>query len=290
MRPTLGVVAIAHNEAVDLPGFLKNTKHFADEIVIVDDGSDDDTVAMARAAGAVVVVSPRGPGEYFAHQRNKGIGAAKSDWLLHMDIDERVPPALAHEIFAAIKTTDKDAYDLTRQNHFLHRPMKSGAFHWCQIHLARREILRFSGLFHEATHIAGSPERIGQLKTPIAHLNEATFAERLVKSDRYLEELVIAARKAPPFGAYGIARAFLGTFLKRYFWQRGFVDGTAGLVFALHSATAAFRAKALVWDERTRQPRTALEAELAALWDAPLPLPRRRPFPLAKPAAEGRDA
>lgn len=264
---TLSVVAIAYNEATDLPGFLKNTARFADEVVIVDDGSTDGTVEMARAAGARVIVSPRGPGEYFSHQRNKGIDAATGDWLLHMDIDERVPPALAAEISRAIKA-NCDAYYLRRTNHFLHRPMRGGGFDtWREIHLARREVLRFSGLFHENTEVDAPPERIGEIKTPIAHLNEATFAERLVKSDRYLEELIVAARRRGPFGAFGIARAFAFTFAKRYLVQRGFLDGTAGLIFALHAGTAAFRAHALVWDEGTRTPRAELEDKLAALWD-----------------------
>src|SRR3972149_1078964 len=90
---TLGVVAISRNEERDLPGFLENLLPWVDEIIIVDDGSTDSTRKVAETAGEKVrfLVSPRMKGKYYADQRNKGIDAARSDWLIHMDIAESIP-------------------------------------------------------------------------------------------------------------------------------------------------------------------------------------------------------
>lgn len=269
-RPTLGVVAISYNEEEDLPGFLDHLLRFVDEIVIVDDGSTDATPSIAEAAGDKVrfVSSPRADGEYFSHQRNKGIDAARSDWLLHMDIDERVPPALAQEISAAIADPARDAYRLRRINYFMHRPMNGGGWpDWCQVHLARRQVLRFAGMFHEDCLVDTQRERIGTLATRILHFNENSFTKRLRKSDRYLEEVCAEVRRRRPrFAGRAIAGAFLREFLKRYIIKRGFRDGTPGLIAALHSATAQFRAHALVWDERNGRTRAELEAEVERLW------------------------
>jgi (heptosyl)LPS beta-1,4-glucosyltransferase len=91
-KPTLGVVAISYNEEIDLPGFLEHLVTWVDEIVIVDDGSTDSTEQIASNYGSKVkfIRSKRVKGEYYSDQRNKGIDNANSDWLLHMDIDERV--------------------------------------------------------------------------------------------------------------------------------------------------------------------------------------------------------
>src|SRR5205814_9674367 len=139
--PTLGVVAISHNEEQDLPSFLGHLLPWVDEIVLVDDGSTDHTPELAQAAAPKVkfITSPRQPGEYYSHQRNKGIDAAKSDWLLHMDIDERMTPELAEEILAGIREVGKDGYRFRRLNFFLHRPIRSSGWqNWNLIHLARR--------------------------------------------------------------------------------------------------------------------------------------------------------
>ncbi len=191
--PTLGVVAISYNEEEDLPGFLENLLPWVDEIVIVDDGSTDTTESIAAAAGDKVrfVIAPRQEAEFFSHQRNKGIACSQSDWLLHMDIDERVTSGLAKEILAAVRNPDYDAYRYRRLNYFLHRPMQGGGWQdWNLVHLSRREIFHFEGMFHEHCIVDVPDDRIGQLHEKMHHLNDRSFRERIRKSETYLIEVV----------------------------------------------------------------------------------------------------
>ena len=139
--PTLGVVAISYNEERDLPAFLEHLLPWVDEIVLVDDGSTDRTVEIAQAAGEKVsfLVHKMETESGFGGQRNFGIESARSEWLLHMDVDERVPPTLAREIREAIPLGGFNAYRYRRKNFFLHRPMRGGGWQtWNAPHLARR--------------------------------------------------------------------------------------------------------------------------------------------------------
>jgi (heptosyl)LPS beta-1,4-glucosyltransferase len=127
--PTLSVLAMCRNEEKDLPAFLQHLLPWIDEIVLLDDGSTDRTVAIAKAAGEKVnlICSPRSKGEYFSDKLNLGLKYVTSDWVMRMDIDERIPPALRREILAAIRVPDVDAFSYHRHNFFLHRPV-TGAF------------------------------------------------------------------------------------------------------------------------------------------------------------------
>ena len=268
--PTLGIVAISYNEERDLPGFLGNLQSWVDEIVIVDDGSTDITESLANAAGDKVkfIVSPRNENEYFSHQRNKGIDAARSDWLLHMDIDERVTPELATEIRDAIKNKNMDAYRYRRLNFFFHRPMKGGGWQdWNLVHLAKRGVFRFGGMFHEDCLVDAPPERIGQLKSKMWHLNDESYLARMNKSNLYCQEQA-ARLKERNISIRWWHMLLIPTkeFVKKYLVRKGLRDGVPGLLFALHSTAAMFKACALVWDDQNGLSRRLLEDELKQQW------------------------
>ena len=269
-RPSLGAVAISYNEERDLPGFLENLSGWVDEIVVIDDGSSDRTEEIAAEYGAKVkfLRSPRQAGEYFADQRNKGIDAATSEWLLHMDIDERVTAELAKEILAAIRDPAFDGYRFRRLNHFMHRPMRGGGWQdWNLVHLARRERLRFSGMFHERCEVDSPPGRIGQLASPMVHLNEDCFEKRLSKSGVYAEEVIKQIEdRGKRVGALDLFGRPLVEAVRKYIFKKGFLDGIPGVISALHAATAIFRAHAVVWDRQNRVERAELEKTLADAW------------------------
>jgi len=271
-RPTLGVVAISRNEERDLPGFLENLLPWVDEIIIVDDGSTDGTSKIVETAGEKVhlIISPRVEGEYYADQRNKGIGVANSDWLIHMDIDERIPLNFALEILEAIRNPDYDAYRYRRLNYFLHRPMRGGDWRdWNLVHLARRECLRFSGMYHEKIELVVPQKRVGQLKNFMLHLNDESYEERLRKSAVYqVEESENIKHTNTSLGYFDILGSFVREFIYQYFWKRGFLDGVAGLIWAFHAASANNRAYILAWDEQNRIPREKLEEEIRSMWDS----------------------
>jgi glycosyltransferase involved in cell wall biosynthesis len=269
-QPTLGVVAISFNEERDLPAFLDHLVPWVDEIVIVDDGSEDQTrtIASRYPDKVTFIVAPRGSNEFFSHQRNKGIDAADSDWLLHMDVDERVTPELAREIVSAISRDDCDAYRFRRLNFFLHRLMRGGGWQrWNQIHLARREVLRFSGMYHEYCRVGAPVDRVGQLENLMWHLNDADYLERMEKSNRYCVEVAQRiSRKGRSVGPIQLLLRPVLLFGKRFILERGFLDGTAGMISALHSATAEFRALAIVWDEQHPVDRSTLENRIGEMW------------------------
>ena len=270
-RVSLGVVAICYNEEQDLPGFLEHLLPWVDEIVIVDDGSTDRSQEIAQAAGDKVhwINSPRKAGEYYADQRNKGIDASTCDWLLHMDIDERVTPQLAREILHAIRNPNFDAYRFRRLNYFLHRPLKrGGGGDWNREHLARRDCLRFSGMYHEEICLYVPPSRIGQLYGYMLHLNDRSYEERLWKSDRYQHELAqrIVDKKGH-VNALHIVSSFVAEFVYKYVWKLGFLDGSIGLIWALHCASARMRAHMIVWDNIHRISRDELEERVRLMWD-----------------------
>jgi glycosyltransferase involved in cell wall biosynthesis len=269
-RSTLGVVAISKNEERDLPGFLGHLLPWVDEIVIVDDGSTDRTAELARAAGPKVrfIISPRGGNEYFSGQRNKGIAAAASDWLLHMDIDERVTPELAREILQGVADSSKDGYRFRRLNFFLGRPMKSGAFSaWNLVHLARRQLFHFGGKMHESCLLDAPVERVGQLNGLMWHLNDDNYAERLRKSMLYCQiDAETLRERGKKVGVLALFIEPWGMFLRQYLRLGGWRDGIWGLFWSLHCADAHLRTLLVAWSWEQRGSRPRLEDDIRQQW------------------------
>lgn len=271
-RPTLGVVAIAKNEERDLPGFLSHLLPWVDEVVIVDDASTDRTVEIARAAGPKVRVVEHAmdPAAGFAGQRNVGIAAATCDWLLHLDVDDRVTPELALEMRAAIQDPTKDAYRYRLVNFFLHHRMRTGGWErWNNIRLARRGLHRFAKAVHETCVVDAPAERIGQLRHRMWHLGDESYAERIAKNRQYAQ---FEAKRIVASGCrvrwYHLL--FWPTYraLKAYLVHQGFRQGTLGLLHALFTFTSTFNWYACAWDEQHRPAREILERQVAAAWQA----------------------
>jgi (heptosyl)LPS beta-1,4-glucosyltransferase len=284
--PTLGVVAICRNEERDLPGLLSNVLPWVDELVLVDDGSTDRTLELAAAAGARVRVVHRRlePEGGFAAQRNAGIDAATADWLLHMDVDERVSPQLKAELLPAIARPAFDAYRYHRLNFFLHRPMRHGGLQrWHAAQLARRGLHRFERPIHEQCVISAEPARIGTLAGLMWHLNDEDFFERLRKNAQYAEtEAARILGRGKRVRWHDLLtrpaqRAVLG-----YLLDQGFRDGVPGLIWAMHTFAGTFNYWAAAWDLQQRIPRESLEALLEGGQPAPS---ARAPAGEAEPAA-----
>src|SRR5260370_13912149 len=116
VRAPIAVVIPTRNEAGQIGACIRHLD-WTDDIVVVDGGSTDDTVALARAAGARVITDgPRGIGE----QRNAGIAVARHEWVFALDADERIGPELAHEMMAlqADGRATHEAYRVKRRNAF----------------------------------------------------------------------------------------------------------------------------------------------------------------------------
>ena len=113
----LSIVLAVYNEEKNLAECLKSIEHIADEIVIVDGGSTDNTVEIAQKFGARVIKTTNPP--MFHINKQKALEAAKGDWILHLDADERVAPALAKQIQEAVKGYPIEIVDAKKQNLFI---------------------------------------------------------------------------------------------------------------------------------------------------------------------------
>jgi len=225
-RQPLSVVIITKNAANQLAACLESVS-FAEEIVVVDSDSSDGTAALAAMRGARVLQK-----EWlgFGAQKQFAVEAARHDWVLCLDADERVSEPLRASILAALATPATQAYAMPRCNRFMGSWLRHGEGYpdWSLRLFDRRHARWSDDPVHEKV-LTEAP--VGRIKGDLLHDSAETLAGYLDKQNRYTsmqaEALFKAGKRA------GVARLLLSPvlrFAKFYFLRLGFLDGTAGLV------------------------------------------------------------
>ena len=246
--PRLSVVIVTRNEEERIRACLEAVA-WADELIVVDAESEDKTASIARELTDHVIVRPW-PG--FAIQKNHGLDLARGAWILSLDADEIVSPALRAEIEGVVAADGPaDGYAVPRRNIFWGRWVRHGGLYpdW-QIRLFRRGRGRFSErAVHESVQVAGDVRRLaGHLE----HRSYRDVSDFLARADRYstlAAEDVIA--RGGRVHAWDLVLRPLGRFVGMYVLERGFLDGWRGFLLAALYAYYVLIRCAKVW-ERTR--------------------------------------
>lgn len=236
----LSVIVITKNEARHIAECLRSVA-FADERIVVDSGSTDDTREIAAAAGARVVSRPDWAG--FGVQKNRALALARGRWVLSLDADERSTPELAAEIEAVVASVEEKAaagYELDRLSSFCGQWMHHGDWYPDRVvRLFRRGSGTFSDdLVHERLILQGS---VGRLRGKLLHETMRDLDDALEKMNRYSTGRALDQRRQ---GRRGGLLPALGhgawAFVRCYGLRRGFLDGRLGLVLALYVAEGTY--------------------------------------------------
>ena len=234
----LSVAMATYNEEKNLDACLRAVKTWVDEIVIVDGGSTDRTVAIAKKYGATVIQTDNPP--IFHINKQKALDKCHGNWIFQLDADEVVDAPLRDEILRVIDRTDaKDAYYLPRKNYFIgHWLSKGGQYPDYLVRLFRNGKGSFPRKsVHEQIAVSGSA---GYLTQPLLHYTNRTFADYWRKADAYttLTADEFRAKKVGKnpivFIDYMLIKP-MWTFLRLFIRHKGFVDGVWGFLFALFS-------------------------------------------------------
>jgi glycosyltransferase involved in cell wall biosynthesis len=241
--PRLSAIIITRNEAHNI-GECLDALAFCEECIVVDGQSDDGTPDIARAKGAQV---SEAAWQGFGAQKNIALSRATGDWILSIDADERVTPALAQAIAAAIAKDGVDAYEMPRRSSFLGREMRHSG--WSPDHvlrLFRRDRARFSDdLVHERVICAG---RVGRLGEALLHYPVLRLEDAVGRMDRYSTagaQMFLAAGRRVSFTS-GITHG-LWSFLRAYVWRLGFLDGREGFLLAVANAEGTYYRYMKAW-------------------------------------------
>lgn len=238
---TISIVLATFNEEKNIRECLDSVKGLADEIVIVDGGSQDKTAQIAKEYGAKVVVTSNPP--IFHINKQKAIDMATKDWVLQLDADERVTPELQKELKSAIEQSNNrtiNGYWIPRKNWFLGRfLMKGGQYPDYTLRLYRRGKGKLPQKdVHEQAVVEGKTD---YLINPLIHMADQTFSRYLLRFNRYTDliakELEQQRIGYNPF--FGMKRLFvlpLWWFLLTYVRYKGFMDSWQGFLFSFFSA------------------------------------------------------
>lgn len=233
----LSVTLATYNEEKFIGRCLDAIKDIAFEIVIVDGKSTDKTVDVAKKYGAKIISVPNDY-ENFHRMKKKANDNANGDWILQLDADEVVSPALKREILKVIsENPEENGFWMPRANFFLGRFLKKGGVYpdyTLRLYRNGKGNLPAKSV-HEQAEVVG---KTGYLKNDLFHYNNPTFSVYIEKRYNHYTDIM--------------AKEIKGGFIRNVFWEPlfnknqgflsiyirhlGFLDGFAGFVWALFSA------------------------------------------------------
>ncbi|QZX95781.1 glycosyltransferase family 2 protein [Pantoea alfalfae] len=244
-RQRLSVVMIAKNEAELLPDCLASVS-WADEIIVLDSGSSDDTVEIATQAGAQVYRSDDWQG--YGIQRQRAQHYATGDMILMIDADERVSPELRAAIEQVlVAPPSRTIYSLGRSNLFLGRFMRHSGWYPDRVMRLYPRTFRYNdNLVHESLQSDGAP--VVALPGDLEHLTCRDLIAFQRKQLAYAEAWATERhRRGKRCGLFSVFSHTLGAFVKTLLLRAGFLDGTQGWILAVVNAQYTFNKYSALW-------------------------------------------
>ncbi len=233
----LSVTVIALNAAGQIGPCLASVAPFADEMVVVDSGSTDATAEIARRHGATVL-DKQWMG--FGRQKQYAVSMARNDWVLCLDVDERVSEGLAASIRKALASRRYHAYRMARRNRFLGRWLGHGEGYpdW-SLRLFHRA---YAGWSNDDVHEAVlTTAEVGSLEGDLLHDSAEDVATYMAKQNRYTSLHAEALYKQGVRTGYGrLLWSPLARFIKFYFVKLGFLDGGPGFAHIVIGCNNSF--------------------------------------------------
>jgi glycosyltransferase involved in cell wall biosynthesis len=257
----LSVVIITHNEEANIGRALASVQPLVaggkGEIIVVDSGSTDRTVEIAKSFGARVFVEEW---KGYAAQKNSAIDKATGDWILSVDADEELSDGLTKEVEEICHGPAEDGfgsengYWLKRQNQFLGRALRHGGF-WPdpKLRMFRRGMGRLENReVHETFQVTG---RLGTLYCPLLHHSYPTLTDYIDHMNRYssLGAEMVVAKGQRGFSVFNIVVRPFATFVYNFFFRLGFLDGREGLLLHLYHAVYVSWKYAKAWELSRRK-------------------------------------
>jgi glycosyltransferase involved in cell wall biosynthesis len=252
MTPKISVTIVTYNEGLNIRRTLESVK-WVDEIVVVDSGSTDETVGICKEFGALVIQEGR---IGVAKVKNLAIEKASGEWILSLDADEPIEPALTDEIRAIIASpASLDGYRIPRRTYFMGKLINHGGWYPdYNLRLFRKAKGRFvERAVHEALKVEGS---VGVTRHAIDHYAYPDIAMFMSKMHSYSSLAVkVMQERGMTFyqtSSFNIVFRPVFTFIYKYFFRLGFLDGKHGLIINLLHSYYVFAKYAKAWEYKIR--------------------------------------
>ena len=248
-KPTLCIGILTMNEERRIARCIQSA-HFADKIIVVDSGSSDSTVQLAKAAGAEVQVYADWQG--FAEQRNRLLTHCTAEYIFFLDADEEIPPELAAEITAVVASGAPGVWEVLWNQVAYGKPlslMKSTG--GIPRLFKTQNLLRYEGVVHEGAILRDASVPVSRFKTRLLHYSRETVYGSIQKLAQYAQ--LGALKRAEQGKTGGVLRGMasgFASFIQLYFFRRGFVCGPQGFLFCFFIALECFFRYAMIKYDR----------------------------------------
>lgn len=234
--PKISAIINAKNEELFIEDCLKSLKWTDEVLVFINPDSSDGTKEIAKKYRAKILVQePRGMN--YAAWHNQGLKEGSGDWLLWVDADERVTPALKNEILSAINSSQFSAYAIPRRNFLLGRELHYGGWYpdYAKRFFHKKSLKNWSGSVHEEPEFEG---KMGLLTNPMLHLQPERIEPALQKSVKWsdIEAKLLFDVNHPRIVWWRVIRMGLTTLTFRLIKMQGFRDGVEGWIESIYQA------------------------------------------------------
>lgn len=245
----LTFIIITKNEEKKISDCLRSLTKYADEIILVDSGSTDKTIAIAKSFGARIVKMEYGS---YSDWRNEGLKASLGKWVFYIDADEILTDDVGNELIKRIKSKNKNlptAYAVPRRNFILGKEMKYGG-QWPDYQkrfFFKRDLVGYKNELHEEAVYKGS---LGYIKNPIIHLKHDNLTDMVTKTNNWslIEAKMLYDSGHPKMVWWRFLRIMFTEFFYRMFIQKSYKDGTEGVIYAIYQMWSRFFTYAKLWE------------------------------------------